>query len=99
MIFSTIEIRVKMPYGRDCYGNLLYTGDNESYIMLGDNTKVTCVAIDFHGNKLYNGQKIGPVRIMDQRIFYSDILYCAEYPIGSNKIIYTRASLIDGDDI
>ena len=88
-----------MPYGRDCMGKLLYTGDNESYMMLDDNTLVTCVAIDASGNKLYNGQKIGPVRIMDQRIFYSDILYCAEYPIGTKKIIYTRASLIDIQDI
>jgi len=88
-----------MSYARDCYGNFLYTGDNKSYMMLGDNTQVKCEAIDFYGNKLYDGQKIGPVRIMDQRIFYSDILYCAEYPIGTNKIIYTRASLIDTIDI
>ena len=83
-----------MSYARDCYGNFLYTGDNKSYMMLGDNTQVKCEAIDFYGNKLYDGH-----RIMDQRIFYSDILYCAEYPIGTNKIIYTRASLIDTIDI
>jgi len=37
------------------------------------------------------------VRVMDQRIFYDDILYCVEYPINSGKIYHTRASLISLD--
>lgn len=79
----------------------LYT-ETKSYEMLPDNSLIKCQFIDNYGNYVKRDYTKGTdivenVRVMDQRIFYDDILYCVEYPINSGKIYHTRASLISLD--
>ena len=76
----------------------LFTGDNESFEMYPDNTLIQCQFISHDGifikaDNSEGNEIVKNVRVMDQRIFYSDILYACEYPIGSNTVRYTRASL------
>jgi len=63
-----------------------------NYEMLPDNTLVLCNLEDTSGNS----QSIQNVyaRICDQKEFFDMILYCVEYPIGSGKMAYTRATNI-----
>ena len=86
----------EIDFGRCMTTNeYILTGD-KGYIMLADNTAVICQAID-KGGEMVNGDGslgegiIGPCRIMDQRVFYNNILYCIKY---NGKNMYTRASLI-----
>lgn len=78
----------------------LFTGDNESYEMLPDNTLIKCQFISHDGDFVKADCSLGKeivsnVRVMDQRIFWNNILYACEYPIGSGKVRYTRASLLE----
>ena len=78
----------------------LFTGDNESYEMLPDNTLIKCQFISHDGKFVKADDSLGEeivsnVRVMDQRIFWSNILYACEYPIGSGNVRYTRASLLE----
>lgn len=79
-------------------GTGLWTTDGK-YEMLPDNTIVSCQFIDHSGNFIKKDKTLGKelvnnVRIMDQRIFYSNILYAVEYPIGSGDVLHTRHNLI-----
>jgi hypothetical protein len=76
----------------------LWTGDEKSYQMYPDHTLIKCQFIDDKGNFIKGNNEFGneiikDVMVLDQRIFYSDILYACEYPIGSGIIRCTRASL------
>ena len=69
------------------------TSGNGQVKMLGDNSLVKCKFITHDGSPDGDtGENVA--RIMDQRCFYSDILYAVEFPIGSREVRYTRESLI-----
>jgi len=77
----------------------IWTGDGVSYRMLPDKTRVwfQCISDDGINIKLDGtpgDEIIGPGAIIDQRVLYSDILYCVNYLGGNGQIISTRASLI-----
>ena len=80
-----------MPYTRHFSGN-------GQLGMLDDNTLVKCKFIT-HDGKPDGDTGNDVARIMDQRCFYSDILYCVEFPIGSSTVRYTRESLIIESDV
>ncbi len=68
-----------------------------TYTMYPDNTKIWFQRISFNGEDLLQNGEIGsgttgPGRVMDQRCFKSDILYCVEYPINTGKMVYCRHS-------
>ena len=68
-----------------------------TYTMYPDNAQLWFQRISFNGeNLLFNGDIgkgiTGPGRVMDQRCFRSEILYCVEYPIGTGQVVYCRHS-------
>ncbi len=69
------------------------TSGNGEVKMLDDNSLVKCSFITHDGSPDGDTDE-NLARIMDQRCFYNDILYAVEFPIGSNEVRYTRASLI-----
>jgi hypothetical protein len=84
----------------------LRSGDDKTYIMFPDHSKVLCQLIDDSGNYIKSdgtpGEEQVWCKVCDQRCFYSDILY---WVIPLSKIIdgeydvckdgaSTRASLI-----
>ena len=88
----------------------LTSGDNKSYRMFPDHTKVKCQLIDDKGNYIKadgtSGNELVWCKVCDQRCFYSDILYWV-IPLSkitdengkanydvSNDGASTRASLI-----
>ena len=79
-----------MPYTRHFSGN-------GRMRMLDDNTLVKCKFIT-HTGEPDGDTGCQVARIMDQRCFLSDILYCVEFPIGSSIVRYTRESLITEAD-
>lgn len=74
----------------------LFTGDNVSFEMLPDNTLIYCQFIDMKGEKIKldksKGDEFNRARVMDQRIFYSQILYAVEGING--ETYYTRTDHI-----
>ena len=79
----------------------IFTGDNETFEMLPDNTLIKCQFVS-HKDKPIKAdgspglQWVSNVRVIEhQKIYWSDIVYTCEYPIGSEKIRYTRASLLE----
>ena len=74
----------------------LFTGDNVSFEMLPDNTLIYCQFIDMKGEKIKldksKGHEFNRARVMDQRIFYSEILYAVEGING--ETYYTRTDHI-----
>jgi hypothetical protein len=69
------------------------TSGNGQVKMLDDNSLVKCKFIT-HNGSLDGDTGENVARIMDQQCFYNDILYCVEFPIGSDKTRYTKESLI-----
>ena len=74
----------------------LFTGDGKSFEMLPDNTLIYCQFIDMKGEKIKldksKGDEFNRARVMDQRIFYSEILYAVEGING--ETYYTRTDHI-----
>ena len=72
----------------------LITMDRKSYKMLPVNAKVWFKELDFKKNvKNFNEIK-GPGRVIKQYIKWDDIEYRIEYPLNSNKIVFSKASLV-----
>ena len=59
--------------------------------MLPDETLVNCDIEDSSGNSL---KKWVYAAVLDQREFYNMVVYCVEYPIGSNNVAFTRSTQI-----
>ena len=74
----------------------LFTWDGKSFEMLPDNTLIYCQFIDEKGDKIKldrnKGDEFNRARVMDQRIFYSQILYAVEGING--ETYYTRTDHI-----
>lgn len=82
--------------GKPIQATNITCGDGK-YTMYPDNTELWFQRISFNGENLLSNGEIGsgttgPGRVMDQRCFRSDILYCVEYPIGTGKMVYCRHS-------
>lgn len=67
----------------------LRSGDDKTYIMFPDHSKVLCQLIDDSGNYIKSdgtpGEELVWCMVCDQRCFYSDILY---WVIPLSKITY-----------
>ena len=67
----------------------LRSGDDKTYIMFPDHTKIRCQMIDNRGNYIKSdgthGEELVWCMVCDQRCFYSDILY---WVIPLSKITY-----------
>lgn len=82
MINALTEEHLEFQYGES-------SGDNISYFMFPDHTKIRCQLIDRIGNNIKEdgtpGNELVWCMVCDQRCFYSDILY---WVIPLSKITY-----------
>ena len=79
------------------------TGDNCSFNVLPDNTKVWFQPINMKGDFIkkdnsLGSEIIGPAKIIDQRVGRNNILYAVEMLDDLHKIYSTRADLIHPND-
>ena len=72
----------------------LMTRDRKSYRMLPNDSKVWFKELDFKKNIKNVDEIKGPGRIIKQYIRWDDIEYNIEYPLNSNKIVLSKASVI-----
>ena len=72
IIDALTEQSLQFQYGQS-------SGDNTSYFMFPDHTKIKCQLIDNVGNNIKadgtSGNELVWCKVCDQRCFYSDILY------------------------
>tara|TARA_B100000674_G_C37739444_1_gene868174 strand:+ start:244 stop:663 length:420 start_codon:yes stop_codon:yes gene_type:complete len=82
MIDALTEQSLEFQYGQS-------SGDNTSYFMFPDHTRIKCQLIDRMGNNIKEdgtpGNELVWCMVCDQRCFYSDILY---WVIPLSKITY-----------
>ena len=80
--------------GRKMRYRELMTTDGKSYKMLPLDTRVWFKELDLKKCVKNINEIKGPGRIIKQYIKWDDIEYRIEYPLNSNKIILSKASLI-----
>lgn len=72
----------------------LMTIDGKSYRMLPNDSKVWFKELDFKKNIKNINEIKGPGRVIKQYIKWDDIEYGIEYPLNSNNIVFSKASII-----
>jgi len=72
----------------------LMTTDRKSYKMLPVDSKVWFKELDFKKNVKNINEIKGPGRVIKQYVKWDDIEYRIVFPLNSNKIVFSRASLV-----